>query len=117
MNWLKHLFASIAHIFQSPRLATVATTIENLVPLAVPIVQDIAAITPNKTVQQVAAAYQKYGVPLAQGLGSSSGPVAIGNALLNLATEVLQKNHAPTAAVSLLNTAVQLALVGLKSVS
>ena len=80
---------------------------------ALPIVKDIAALVPNRTVQEISTAYQKYGVPLATQI--SEDPTSTGNALLNLGTAVLQKNHAPDAAVSLLNTAVQLALVAAKA--
>ena len=113
MSWLKRLFAKIEAIFNSPAIEAVEKEVETLVPLALPIVQEIAALTPNKTVQEVAVAYEKFAVPLAREIGSDA--TSIGNALLNLATTVLQKNHAPAAAISLLNTVVQIALMGLKS--
>lgn len=112
MSWISTLFTKIEGFFTSGKAQQVAASLETLVPLAAPIVQEIAALTPNKTVQEVEAAYTKYAVPLIGQIAND--PTTIGNALLNLATTVMQKNHAPTAAVSLLNTAVQIAVTMLK---
>lgn len=112
MHWITALFQKFVGILHSPKVQAVETQLASLTEAALPIVQDIAALCPNRTVQEIAAAYSKYGLPLAQQI--SSDPTSTGNALLNLATAVLQKNHAPTAAISILNTAVQLAVVAAK---
>lgn len=109
LSFIENAFKKVESFFASGKAVQVETELAGLVQLALPIVQDIAAMTPNKTVQQISDAYTKYGVPLAQQVASD--PTSTGNALLNLATAVLQKNHAPVAAVSLLNTAVQMALL------
>lgn len=112
MHWLTSLFAKIVGFFESPKAKAVEAQLASLTQAALPIVQAIAALTPNRTVQEIATAYAQYGVPLAVQI--TADPTSTGNALLNLATTVLQKNHAPDAAISLLNTAVQLAVVALK---
>jgi hypothetical protein len=115
MSILSSLFKHIGQFFSwftSPKGQAVEKELAGLVVQAQPIVATIAAMTPNKTVAEVANAYTKYGVPLATSV--SNDPTAIGNALLNLATAVMQKNGASNA-VSLLNTAVQLALTVVKN--
>ena len=83
---------------------------------AAPIVAEISLLVPNSTFAEVAAAYQKYGVPFA--VQATTDPTQIGNYLLNLATSVLQKNLPKSqlpVTVSLLNTAVQLAVTSLQA--
>jgi len=112
MHWLTHFFARIAALFESPKAKAIEAELASLTEAAFPIVQAIAALVPNKTVQEIAAAYEHYGIPLATQI--TTDPNSVGNALLNLATALLQKTQAPDAAVSLLNTAVQLAVTALK---
>jgi hypothetical protein len=116
MKFLANLIRKIAAFFQSGKAEAALTQAAQLVPQALPIVQAIAALTPNKTVQEVEAAYARYAVPMSQQIGSD--PSAIGNALLNLATTLLQKNLPASqagAAINVLNTAVQLAVTGSKA--
>ncbi len=112
MHWLTSLFHKISWLFDSPKAKAIEAELAAMTQAALPIVQTIAALTPNKTVQEIAAVYEHYGVPLAVQIGSD--PTSIENALLNVATAVLQKNHASATAVSLLNTAVQLAVTASK---
>ena len=94
----------------SPTLETDAEDVAILVEKAAPIVAKIAAMVPNKTVQEVAAAYATYGLTTATGIADNSE--SIGNALLNLGT-LLLKNLSPNSTVTKLNTAVQLAVLGM----
>jgi hypothetical protein len=110
MSWLTKLFQNIDGFFESPAAKQAEVTIQNLIPFAAPIVAQIAALTPNRTVQQIELAYAHYAVPFAANLATAS-PTA---ALQQLAAAVLAKNHAPGAAVSLVNTAVELALQSVK---
>lgn len=110
-TFVTDLFKRVETFFTSGKAEKTAQEVAQLAQLAAPIVHDLALMTPNKTVQEVDAAAQKYGVQIGQ---IASDPTAVGNALLNIATSVLQKNHAPTAAVSLLNTAVQMAVLATK---
>ena|ERR1700722_12483069 len=108
MSWLTNLFKDVAGFFASPKAAADEKLIASLLPAALGIVQEINVIAPNKTLTQINAAATQYGVPTITAIADD--PAGAGNALLNLATQILQKNHAPTAAVSLLNTVVQLAV-------
>lgn len=110
MSWLKTLFADIGRVFSSPKLKAVESSIAALVPAALPIVEDIAALTPNRTVQEITKAYEKYAVPASAKIQSDPA-----TALRDLAASVLQKNHAPDAATGLLNTVVELAVQGVKA--
>ena len=113
LSFIENAFKKVESFFTSGKALQVESELAGLVQMALPIVQDIAALTPSKTVQEITAAYTKYGIPLAQQV--TADPTSTGNALLNLATAVLQKNHAPTAAISLLNTAVQMAVTVAKN--
>ena len=108
------LFKKLEGFFTSGKAAKVAEEVAHLTQLAAPIVADISAMVPNKTLAEVTLAYEKYGVPLANQIIANPSNTAIENAMQNLAVNLLQKNHAPTAAISLLNTAVNLAVVATK---
>lgn len=112
-TFVEDIFKKVESFFTSGEATKVAQEVATLAEQALPIVQDIASMTPNKTVQEVEAVAQKYGVAI--GSIASENSAQIGNTLLNIATEVLQKNHAPTASVSLLNTAVQMAVLATNS--
>jgi hypothetical protein len=112
MNWLHQLFSKIEGWFTSPKAKAVEAQIANLLPTAVTIVQEINTLAPNKTLTEFNTIATKYALP--QIAAIQSGQTA-GNIALNLGTEILQKNHAPDAAVSLLNTVVQLAVTAVKT--
>ena len=70
---------------------------------------DINAIAPNRTLAQINTIATKYALPAVTAIANN--PAGTGNTLLNLATDILQKNHAPDASIALLNTTVQLAVM------
>jgi hypothetical protein len=107
MSWLTNLFDKIKADFSSPAAKSAEATIANLLPVAMTIVQDINTIAPNKTLTELNAVAQKYALPAITALGAGQTP---GNVALNLGTAILAKNHAPTAATSLLQTVIQLAV-------
>ena len=109
MNWLKSLFSKIAGYFHSPAAQAAETEIESLLPAGIEIVQEINALAPNRTLSEINAIATKYALPTVTALADGQ---TTGNVLLNLGTQILQKNHAPTAATSLLNTVIQLAVQG-----
>jgi hypothetical protein len=112
VNELKKIWAWL----DSPKTQAALQQAAALALEAAPIVAEISLLVPNSTFAEVAAVYQKYGVPFAATV--TADPTQIGNYLLNLATIVLQKNLPKTqssVAVSLLNTAVQLAVTALKA--
>lgn len=108
MNLLTKFLQKIASLFENPKVEAAFDDVAQIVTVAEPIVAGIAALTPNKTFQEVAAAYAKYAVPFS--LVIEATPTALGNALLNLATTLVNKNLKNPAAVSLVNTAVQIAV-------
>ena len=112
MKYLKSLIKKIVMFFQSGRAEAALTSAAELVPIAIPIVQTITALTPNKTDDEIAAAFAKYG----QTFSSVwlNGPVGQrGALLLQLATQILAAQY-PGVATNILNTAVQLAVTGSK---
>jgi hypothetical protein len=105
---------SVVGFFTSGKAKAALQTAAELATIALPIVQQINTLAPNKTVTEVLYAYNKYGVPVAN-VAMNDGDV--NTALLNLATSVLQKNlpaAKATASVSILQTAVQLAVLAAK---
>jgi hypothetical protein len=109
MSWLKNLFSKIAGYFHSPAAQAVETEIATLLPAAMEIVAEINTMAPNRSLAEINAIATKYALPTITALASGQ---TTGNVLLNLGSEILAKNHAPLAATSLLNTVIQLAVVG-----
>ncbi len=109
MNWLKTLFSKIDGFFHSPKAEAVETEIQNLLPAGVEIVKEIDSLAPNRTLDEINTIATKYALPTVNAIADGQ---TTGNVLLNLGTQILAKNHAPTAATSLLNTVIQLAVVG-----
>jgi len=108
MSFLTSIVQTIASLFQSKASKAALTKAASLVTLATPIVQQIAVLTPNRTNDEIATAYQTFGVALSQ--AALSTPVAQrSQVLLDLATEVLAAK-CPGVATNVLNTAVQLAV-------
>jgi glutamate 5-kinase len=113
MNYLKSVVQKIASFFTSGKAVTALTAACELVPKALPIVQDLAAIAPDKTMEQIESAFQKYGIPFSQQL-LATAPSQRCYLLLELATQVLAQK-VPGVAANVLNTAVQLAVTGVKA--
>ena len=109
MSWLKTLFSKIDSFFHSPAAQAAEASIQTLLPAGIQIVQEINALAPNKTLAQINAIATKYALPTVSALADGQ---TTGNVLLNLGSQILAKNHAPQAATSLLNTVIQLAVVG-----
>jgi hypothetical protein len=103
-------------IFKSQKARAAFQEAAELAVIAVPIVQQINAIVPSGTVTQALAAFQHFGATPVQEIADNS--TSVGNALLNLATQLLKEKLPPAkaaTATSLLNTAVQLAVIGSKA--
>jgi hypothetical protein len=107
MSWFSNLFSDIKGFFTSPKAEAVEKEIAGLLPAAMEIVTDINTIAPNKTLTELNTVATKYALPAITAI--QDGQTA-GNVALNLGTAILQKNHAPAAATSLLNTVIQLAV-------
>ena len=104
-------------IITSPKARNAVEQAASLVSIALPIVDQLSEIDPQVAkFKEISDAYRKYGVPLVQSY--TQDPALIGNALLNLATQLLRsklpadKSALPT---NILNTAIQLAVTALKA--
>jgi hypothetical protein len=108
-------FKKIESWFTNPKVEAAFNTVASIIANGgvEAIVADINALVPNKTLAQVTAAYQKYGVPIATQINND--PTSIGNALLNLATTLVQKNIKNPVAVNLIQTAVQTVVTAVKA--
>lgn len=85
--------------------------VAQLIPFAIPVVEDIAAIAPNRTTEEAALVLEKYVGPVAQQINAD--PASIGNILLNAATVGVMKalpEDLKVATVSTIQTAIQLAV-------
>jgi hypothetical protein len=110
MKFLNSVLRKIVTFFASGKAEAALNLAAELVPKALPIVEEIATLAPNRTDQEIAALFQKFAVPCAAQYLAT--PVAQrGYVLLQLATEVLSK-ELPGVATNVLNTAVQLAVTG-----
>lgn len=108
---------SVEGLFTSGRAQAAIAEAGSLVTIALPIVEELDTLCPNKTGPEVVAAAQKLLATesnlqpiLAEAETNPSG------ALLALATAVLQKNlpaAKATTAVNILNTAIQLAVTAI----
>jgi hypothetical protein len=111
MNWVHRLFTTVVGWVSSQKakdaLTAVEAEIEKLLPSAIQIVGEINALAPTKSLAEFNAIATKYALPAITAL--DSGQTA-GNVALNLGTQILQKNNAPAAAISLLNTVIQFAV-------
>ena len=115
MSWLTTIWKDVAGFFESPKAKAVEAEIASLLPVAISVVSEINSLAPNRTLAEINTITTKYALPAITSI--STDPAATGNVLLNLATSILQKNNAPAAAVSLLNTVVQLAVTAVKAQS
>jgi hypothetical protein len=113
MNFLKNVIQKIVSFFVSGKAEAALNLAAGLVPKALPIVQEIAALAPNRTDQEIAAAFEKFAIPAAaQYLAAPQGHR--GYVLLDLATQVLA-TEVPGVATNILNTAIQFAVTSLKA--
>ena len=66
-DWIGSLFHKLHDIFAGDKARAAFDRVLSISQLALPIVKEIAAITPNRTDDEIVAAYEKYGVPLLKG--------------------------------------------------
>jgi hypothetical protein len=110
MKFLTTLIRKIAAFFTSGKAEAALTEAAEFVPKALPIVEEIATLCPNRTDQEIAAAFEKFAVPFSsQILATPMGKR--GYILLQLATDILSAKF-PGTATNILNTAIQLAVTG-----
>ena len=111
-SWIYNSIKKVVNFVLSDKTKNAVDQSTDILNIAIPIVESLSKIsTKTAKLDDIINAYKAYGVPLLATY--TENPTSIGNALLNLATEVLrQKLPADKAniATHILNTAVQLAL-------
>jgi hypothetical protein len=119
MNVFQQITAGLKKFWEviaSPKARSAVEQAASLVAIALPIVDELSAIDPKTAkLKEVTDAYRKYGIPIIQSY--TQDPTSIGNALLNLATQILRAKLPADRAVlptNILNTAVQLAVTAIK---
>ena len=109
--------SAVLKIFSSPTAQKALETAAEISKIALPIVTEIAhRYSPSSKLDDVLDAYKKYGVPILSTYTNSRE--SIGNALLNLATELLRRKLSGRdrdLATNILNTAVQIAVTAAKA--
>ncbi|HXS94854.1 MAG TPA: hypothetical protein VN736_09635 [Candidatus Limnocylindrales bacterium] len=113
MPLLTNLIRKIVQFFHSGQAEAALNRAAELVPKALPIVRELAILAPNRTDQEIAAAYEKYAVPMAGSILATPTSER-GYVLLQLATQILAA-EVPGTATYILNAAVQLAVTGSKA--
>ena len=113
MKFLSRIVKNIAGFFGSQKVEDALQYSAALVPVALGIVQEIAAMTPNRTDDEIAAAATKYGVAYQNLLAIPQDQRGL--ALLSLASSVLQARLKAPATTTAIMTAVQLAYAVFKS--
>ena len=109
---------AVFRIFTSPAAQKAMKIAANLSQIALPIVVELAAKYSPKSskVEDILDAYKTYGVPVLSSYTQSKE--SIGNALLNLGTELLRRKLSgsdATLSTDILNTAVQIAVTAMKA--
>jgi len=106
-------FRKIAQFFGSKKVQTALEKIADLVPEVQSIVADLQGVDPRTaTYLDIVNLYEKHSVIISETI--SKTPTGYGNALLNLAT-ILVKRQKPGISTSVIQAAIQIALVALKA--
>jgi hypothetical protein len=109
-----NLFSRIAAIFRTDKAHAVLHTILELAAKAEAIVVQIDQLAPHKTLDQITAAYEHFGVPLLTPLADGNLTVAR-NAMMNLGVEALKKIAPTGTALDILVSAVNMAVSAAKA--
>lgn len=102
-----NFFKAIGSLFTSDKGKKIQKQIADAVKFALPIVQTIAVMVPNRTTAEISAAYSQYLVPMSAVLDTGD-PKLKAMALRDLAVTLLGRKY--PAATQTLNAAVELAL-------
>lgn len=111
---IKNVLVSVWKFIVSDKVVNVVEDVTKYAEVALPIVTELSVINPKlASLKEVEAAYRKYAVPYLDMYVEQ--PESIGNALLNLATELLRRKLGDVR-WSTLQTAVQLAVTIYKAI-
>jgi hypothetical protein len=105
MNSILGLLKKIGHFFVSDRAQKLVREVGEILPVALTVVKHITSLTPTRVDDEVVKAFEMFGVPLVAGY-----PQNPELALRELASAVV-KEKVPTAAQSVVNAAIELAVV------
>ena len=114
MKFLKSVIQKIVSFFTSGKAEAAFNAAADLVPKALPIIREIAALTPTRKDDEILAAFDKFNVAPDVAQIRATPSAKRGYLLLQLATDVLAA-QLPGIATNILNTAVQLAVTGMKA--
>ena len=114
MKFLKNVIQKIVSFFASGKAEAALNVAADLVPKALPIVREIAALTPTRADDEILAAFDKFNVPADLAQIRATPGAQRGYLLLQLASAALGIRF-PGVATNILNTAVQFAVTGLKA--
>jgi len=114
MNFIKNWFSKLLVFFRSGKAEAAFNTVADLIPKVLPIVQMIAALTPTKADDEILNAFSEYGIPANLAQIRTTPADQRGYLLLQLATQIASKRF-PGIATNILNSAVQLAVTGIKA--
>ena len=107
---MKKLLNWLVKFFSSGKAEDAFNAAVALVPQATKVVATIAAITPNRTDDEIVALFERYAVPGAEAYLAMPREER-GLAALRVASEAVAREN-PALAMNIVNTAVQLAYTG-----
>lgn len=105
-------FTQLWHWANKDNTIAILRRVDDMVGMALPIVRQIAALTPTRTDDELLALFERLKIPIDKWLGLPQDQR--GAALLYAATTELQKRY-PDAPVNQLQTAIQLAVTVMKA--
>ncbi len=107
---ISSFFQNLLHKFESPKAKHAFETAGQIVNVALPYVEAIASMTPNRTDDEIVKAFEHFGVPLIAG-----GITDPGAALLSLATSVVSEKVPAGTAKNIIQLGIQAAVTGMKA--
>ncbi len=107
---LRNVLPRILGFFASDKAQAALNLAASLVPTALPIVTAIAAATPNRTDDELVAAFTRFAVPFDTAYLATPADQR-GYVLMHLATQMMAAK-VPSVATTVLNAAVQFAVTG-----
>lgn len=113
LDKLKSFFTKVGNYFTSGKADADLQKVAVYIPYALPVVKEIAALTPTRADDEIVALFERYGLPEVQKYLALPAEER-GGVLARVATKILAKAF-PNAPERLLTSAVQLAYVGFRA--
>lgn len=102
-----NVFKYLWRLFTGDRLRSILQNVDRLVGVALPVVEEIAALTPTRTDDEILALFKRFRVEVEGWLGLPQDQR--GAALMHVATQQLQRLY-PALPVNEIQSAIQLAV-------